>query len=68
MLLYGFFSSSSSLSIIPLHYKIERNTDINRLFNPQNEYAALLAKRVNEEKAKKSELRSKFLSPSFPSV
>ncbi len=28
----------------------------------QNEYASILAKRVNEEKAKKSELRSK---PSF---
>lgn len=27
----------------------------------QNEYASILAKRVNEEKAKKSELRSKSL-------
>lgn len=27
--------------------------------NWQNEYASILAKRVNEEKAKKSELRSK---------
>ena len=27
----------------------------------QNEYASILAKRVNEEKAKKSELRSKWL-------
>ena len=26
----------------------------------QNEYASILAKRVNEEKAKKSELRSKW--------
>ena len=27
----------------------------------QNEYAAILAKRVNEEKAKKTELRSKYI-------
>ena len=27
----------------------------------QNEYAAILAKRVNEEKAKKTELRSKSI-------
>ena len=29
----------------------------------QNEYAQILAKRVNEEKTKKSELRSKSLPP-----
>ena len=33
-----------------------------------NEYAAILAKRVNEEKTKKSELRSKFLSELSNSV
>ena len=29
---------------------------------PQNEYAQILAKRVNEEKAKKTELRSELAS------
>ena len=31
----------------------------------QNEYAQILAKRVNEEKSKKSELKSKWLLPFF---
>ena len=30
-----------------------------------NEYAAILAKRVNEEKAKKTELRSKSIKPMY---
>lgn len=32
----------------------------------QNDYAAILAKRVNEEKAKKNELRSKYKTTSLP--
>lgn len=46
-------------TLSPSHLRPFRHNLVLILACFQNEYAAILAKRVNEEKAKKSELRSK---------
>ena len=47
--------------MIPTTFKFISTSTCTDIGPLQNEYAAILAKRVNEEKAKKSELRSKYI-------
>ena len=48
-------------TLSPSHLRLYRLNLVLMLTRSQNDYAAILAKRVNEEKAKKSELRSKYI-------